>query len=99
MLTASVAAESIQKQATYLCTCQHDNDSAPLLKHHLPELPHSVRQRPLRGDVGPLGNCPFLAGHETGIDVVRCPAGQLNSVLVKGNHIDIAVALRVCCGG
>lgn len=31
----------------------HDDDAAPLLPHHVPEVPHSVQHRPLGGDVGP----------------------------------------------
>lgn len=36
----------------------HDDNAAPLLPHHIPEVPHSVHHRALGGDVGPLG--PFV---------------------------------------
>lgn len=31
---------------------EHDDDSAPLLPHHIPEVSHGVQQGSLRGDVG-----------------------------------------------
>ncbi len=30
----------------------HDDDAAPFLPHHVPEVPHSVQHRPLGGNVG-----------------------------------------------
>lgn len=53
----------------------HDDDAAPLLPHHVPEVPHSVNHRPLGGNVGP--GSPSVTLQET--DELRhliCTAAQ-----------------------
>lgn len=37
----------------------HDDDTAPLLPHHVPEVSHGVHHGPLGSDVGP--GSPFVA--------------------------------------
>lgn len=48
-----------------LQSCNHDDDAAPLLPHHVPEVSHSVQHRPLGGDVGPLGSSVTLQDGES----------------------------------
>lgn len=69
---------------------QHDDDAAPLLPHHVPEVPRRVQHRPLGGDEGP--RAPFKAlgvkeeGRSSHVLTKKCERVRACAIREAGNR-------------
>lgn len=71
---------------------QHDDDAAPLLPHHVPEVTHRVQHRPLGGNEGPRTSSMALWSQRGGLsfDVLTEQAS------FYGKKKKLCVRVRVC---
>lgn len=66
----------------------HDDDAAPLLPHHVPEISHSVQHRPLGGDVGMWSSFVTLRYREE----VNQSISQSINAIIQDSHCGMCSA-------